>query len=113
MAKSLSQQTVRAFALIGARARMESLQAEIDALVSSFPELGRGGRGGRARATKAGAGPVKKARRRRRRKAMTAEQKQAVSERMRKYWASPPEGQGVEAVGFRPGPPGESGSLRP
>jgi hypothetical protein len=85
MAKSLSQQTVRAFALIGARARLESLQAEIEALRASFPELGGGGTGrGRRRARKTAAASSRKRRPRRR---MTAEEKQAVSERMRKYWA--------------------------
>jgi hypothetical protein len=79
MAKSLSQQTVRAFALIGARARLASLQAEVEALYKSFPEL----RGRAARAARGAAAP-----RRRRRRKMTAEQKQAVAERMKRYWAN-------------------------
>ena len=85
MAKSLSQQTVRAFALIGARARLESLQAEIDALRASFPELVSRAGGTAACRAKSGRRPRRK---RRRRRKMTAEQKQAVSDRMRKYWAS-------------------------
>jgi len=86
MAKSLSQQTVRAFALIGARARLESLRAEIGALLASFPELA-GKLLGRRRGRAAKAEDARPAEKRRRRKKMTAEQKKAVSERMRKYWA--------------------------
>ncbi|HEY8549631.1 MAG TPA: hypothetical protein VIL35_06735 [Vicinamibacterales bacterium] len=75
---------------MGARARLESLRAETAALLAAFPELARGS-GGRAAAASAGnaneasAAPRK---RRRRRYTMTPEQKQAVSERMKKYWAA-------------------------
>jgi hypothetical protein len=85
MARALSQQDVRQYALIGARTRLEALQAELNALLASFPELGRAG-GRKAAAAPAAAAPT--ARRKKRRYNMTAEQKKAVSERMKKFWAS-------------------------
>jgi hypothetical protein len=87
MAKALSQQDVHQLALVGARARLDALQAEMKALVASFPELA-GGRGRRAPAAAAAAPAAQASRRKKRRYSMTAEQKQAVSERMKKYWAS-------------------------
>lgn len=59
---------------------MEQIRAEEAAIRSEFPELF--GRGRRSEAA-APAGPT----RRRNRKPMSAAQKKAVSERMRKYWA--------------------------
>jgi hypothetical protein len=88
---TLSQEQVREFALMGARARLESLRAETAALLAAFPELARGDRRRAAAApagsdTEAPGAPRKRARRRR--YTMTPEQKQAVSERMKKYWAA-------------------------
>jgi hypothetical protein len=61
-------------------ARLEQLRAEEAAIRSEFPELF--GRGRRPEAS-----PAAGATRRRNRKPMSAAQKKAVSERMRKYWA--------------------------
>jgi hypothetical protein len=85
MAKSLSQQAVRQYALVGARARLDALRAEMQSLLGAFPELARKqGPGGAA----SGAGAAKvRTRRRGRRRAMSAEERRAVSERMKKYWA--------------------------
>ena len=77
MARDINQARLRAFALVGARARLEELQKEVAQLRADFPEL--------ARAARIAAGTTTGTRRRR--KPMTAAQKKAVSERMSKYWA--------------------------
>jgi len=67
------------YARIGAESRLVELKAEIAEIERAFPDLG-GRRGpGRPRAAEAPA--------RRARKPMTAAQKKAVGERMKKYWA--------------------------
>ena len=77
---NLNAEELRRLARLGAMARLEQLRAEETKIRAEFPELF-----GRGRAAKdAGTGPV---RRRRKRKPMSAAQKKAVSERMRKYWA--------------------------
>jgi hypothetical protein len=84
---------MRRLARLGAERRLEELRQEEAAIRAAFPELGGGTsrrRGGRATApapgagAQAGAGKV----RRRRRYKMSAAQKKAVSDRMRKYWAA-------------------------
>ena len=80
MAKKIAESELRSFALVGARARLGALQAEVASLLATFPEL----RGGQSAASAAGAGPRKKPGRKR---PMSAAEKKAVSERMRKYWA--------------------------
>jgi hypothetical protein len=85
MARSLSTQEVNQLALLGAQARLTSLRAEIGSLLRAFPQLGRG----TARATVSrGATRAPRARRRSRKRTMTAEQRKAVSERMKRYWAA-------------------------
>lgn len=79
MAKRIADTELRSLALVGARARLNALQAEVASLVATFPEL----RGGRAAAAPAAA----RGRKRGRKRPMTAAEKKAVSERMRKYWA--------------------------
>ena len=80
---SLNQDQLRRLARLGAVARLEQLRQEEAAIRAEFPELfGRGRKGvedGRAAATRPAGG--------RRRKAMSAANRKAVSERMRKYWA--------------------------
>jgi hypothetical protein len=79
VAKKIGDSTLREFALVGARARFASLQAELASLVATFPELEK------ARGTTLGvAAPGSK---RGRKKPMTAAERKAVSERMRKYWS--------------------------
>lgn len=78
----------------GAEARITELQQEMDAIHAAFPELrgdrksgqtGRGARGGtEGVSVSAQAAPT----RRRGRPRMTAAQRKAVSQRMRKYWAA-------------------------
>jgi len=73
----------------GAEQRYVELKAEIAALVRDFPHLG--GRGGRRSSTAAATeegGASRAGRRRRRRRKMSAAARKAVSERMKKYWAS-------------------------
>jgi hypothetical protein len=80
---NLSQEQLRRLARLGAMARLEQLRDEEAAIRAEFPELfGRGAR--RADTTTRAAAP---ATRRRRQSKMSAAQRKAVSERMRKYWA--------------------------
>jgi hypothetical protein len=76
----LNQDELRRLARLGAVARLEQLKQEEANIRAEFPELFGRGRGARPAAAPAKA-------RRRARKPMTAAQKKAVSERMRKYWA--------------------------
>jgi hypothetical protein len=79
VAKRIAETELRGLALVGARARLGALQAEVASLLATFPEL----RGGRA----AAAPSAKPGKKRGRKRPMTAAEKKAVSERMRKYWA--------------------------
>ena len=81
---NLNQEQILRLARLGAGARLEQLKAEEAAIRAEFPELFGRGRGRRAESQAAAAPAV---RRRRKRKPMTAAQKKAVSERMRRYWA--------------------------
>lgn len=82
----LSRETLHRLARLGAERRLEELRTEEAAILAAFPNLGRGAgrRRGRSAGDAATAGAVK---RRRRRFKMSAAQKKAVSERMKKYWA--------------------------
>jgi len=81
---------MRALARAGARARLDALRAEQEALLTAFPDL----RGGSSRASAAGAPTGQRAGRgrgagaTRKRRGMSAEQRRAVGERMRAYWAA-------------------------
>ena len=76
---NLSQEQLRRLAQLGAKARLEQLRDEEAAIRAAFPELfGRGRREQVANGGIAGS---------RRRRGMSASQRKAVSERMRKYWA--------------------------
>ncbi len=81
MAKRIADSELRSFALVGARARLSALQAEVASLLATFPEL-RGGKAAGAVAVSL-PGRIKPGRRR----PMSAAEKKAVSERMRTYWA--------------------------
>jgi hypothetical protein len=74
----LSRAELQRLARLGAKSRLEELRREEDAIRSAFPDLFGGGAG-------RGAGGR---RRGRRRSTMSAAQRKAVSERMKKYWAS-------------------------
>ena len=84
----LDNAQVRQWAIKGAEQRLLEIAAEAAAIHETFPELrDRGGaqRGTGATETPAGAGA-------RGRTNMSAAQRKAVSERMRKYWAARREG---------------------
>ena len=70
-------------ARLGAQARLEELRHEEAAIRAAFPDLFGRGRGRKA-APVAAAQPVG----RRRRRGMSAANRKAVSERMKKYWAA-------------------------
>jgi hypothetical protein len=71
----LSRNELQRLARLGAKARLEELRSEEAAIRRAFPDLFRGGR-------PAGGGSS------RRRRSMSAAARKAVSERMKKYWAS-------------------------
>jgi len=79
---------LRQWAVRGAEQRLQEIATEAAAIYQAFPELRDGGRGA---ATPGGRG-AKAARRGRNN--MSAAQRKAVSERMRKYWAARREGAG-------------------
>jgi hypothetical protein len=78
---------VQRYARLGAEARLAELRAEMDAIQSAFPDLGRakpGRKPGRPAAIEAASGVRERASR----PTMTAAQRKAVSERMKRYWAN-------------------------
>ena len=77
---NLNPEQLRRLARLGAVARLEQLREEEAAIRAEFPEL-FGGRRASASAPRTGGA------RKRRRAKMTAAQRKAVSQRMRKYWA--------------------------
>jgi hypothetical protein len=79
---NFSQEQLRRLARLGAIARLEQLRQEQAAIRGEFPELF-----GRGRRAQPDDGQVASDRRRRRRRPMSAAERKAVSERMRKYWA--------------------------
>ena len=76
---------LKEYARRGAEARLAELTQELEAIYGTFPELRR--RPGRS-ASFPLADRTSDAPGRRRRKPMTAAQKKAVGERMKKYWAA-------------------------
>lgn len=78
---------LKGYARRGAEARIIELNEELAAIYSTFPELRSGQRGARAAGAStnpSGAAAPKRARKRRK---MTAAQRKAVGERMKKFWA--------------------------
>ena len=84
MAKRIAQAELRELALVGARARLLTLRTEIASLVGLFPELARGSQ---ARSGGVDVGLTKRRKKPGRKHPMSAAERKAVSERMRKYWA--------------------------
>jgi hypothetical protein len=68
------------FARVGAEARLKAISEEQQAILSVFPELGDGAAPGR-RAASPAAAPARK------RRGMSAAQRKAVGQRMKRYWA--------------------------
>lgn len=81
----LSREEMRRLARLGAQARLQELKREESAIRQAFPELFRAGT--RPVTSDAGRADTAAPARRRRRSTMSAAARQAVSERMRKYWA--------------------------
>lgn len=84
MAKRIAQAELRELALVGARTRLLTLRTEIASLVRLFPELARGSQ---ARSGGVDVGLTKRRKKPGRKHPMSAAERKAVSERMRKYWA--------------------------
>jgi hypothetical protein len=82
MAKQLTD--LQRYALLGAEARLQQLQEETANIYRTFPQLRT--RDGSATATPSDESKLAVASRRRRR--MSAAQRKAVGERMKKYWAA-------------------------
>ena len=97
MATELSRDVMRRLARLGAERRLEELRQEEASIRAAFPEfgtgtagqrLGRGPRGGAPAASTPAAGTKQARATTRPRRKMSAAEKKAVSERMRKYWAA-------------------------
>lgn len=90
MAKELNKDDLRRFARLGAMRRLEDIRNEEAAIRAAFPELFRAGAAPAPASAPAKAGGKGKAAKKagRRRSGMSAEARKAVSERMKKYWAS-------------------------
>ena len=84
MPTELSRDQLHRLARLGAQSRLAELRKEEAAIRGAFPDLFRGA-GGAAKGAR-GAATASKKRTRKRRK-MSAAEKRAVSERMKKYWA--------------------------
>jgi len=86
----LAKFDLKGYARRGAEARITELNEELEAIYGTFPELRtgpgrRGPRAGAARITPTSGVAPKRSRKRRK---MSAAQRKAVGERMRKYWAA-------------------------
>jgi hypothetical protein len=90
MARQLTNDEMQRLALLGARSRLEALQAEARRIIADFPQLRRESRRQPAEAEeiRAPAASAGRPRRRRKKPAWSDEARRAVSERMKKYWAS-------------------------
>jgi hypothetical protein len=85
MARQQPDLDLRPYAVVGAEARLLQITQEAAAIYRAFPEL-RGRQGQLSRATPSD-GNTSPGGARRRRSKMSAAQRKAVSERMKKYWA--------------------------
>ena len=97
MANRTLSSDLRRYALAGAQARLAEISLEREAIRRAFPEVRENGsRGGRTRqsAVDSGSEPAS-APTRRRRRTMTAAQRKAVGERMKRYWAARRGGSGT------------------
>ena len=85
----LTRNDMQHLARLGAKARLEELRQEEAAIRRAFPDLlSRGGRPAAA---------ARKVARTRRRRPMSAAARQAVSERMKKYWANRRKSKGAKS----------------
>ena len=74
----MAKSDLRQLALLGAQARIQQLQAEVDEILAMFPQLRAGAR------TRAAAPSIASPRQKRQ---FSAKGKKAISDGMRKYWA--------------------------
>src|SRR5262245_39044742 len=79
--QQLGSSELRRYALVGAQTRLQAITLELAAIRQAFPELANGNVG-----VASATGATKVASRRRGR--MSAAQRKAVGERMKKYWAA-------------------------
>jgi hypothetical protein len=90
VANELSKEQLQRLARLGAHARLDELEAERRAILRAFPGLSaqaaRLAKAGAPTAAPAEAAPVP-GKKGARRKKMSAAQRKAASERMRKFWA--------------------------
>ncbi len=82
MPTELNQDVLKRLAKLGALARLEQIDSERKAILAAFPDLAGPRAGGAVKSAPAGAAPATRRRRR-----MTAAQRKAVADRMKKYWA--------------------------
>lgn len=78
---TLSRDQLLRLARTGAADRVKQLQAELEAIYRTFPEL-RSGKAAAARTAREGTAPARGAR-----KAWSPAKRKAAAERMKKYWA--------------------------
>jgi len=83
---STTSDLLRRLASLGATRRLQELQDEANELTREFPEL-RGDNASPGRRVSTSAQPAAVATTKRKRRKMTAAQRKAVGERMKKYWA--------------------------
>ena len=89
MANQSFPSDIRRYALAGAQARLAEISLELEAIRRAFPELRQNGsRGVRTRRSAVTAGDEPTSPAPRRRSTMSAAQRKAVGERMKKYWAA-------------------------
>ena len=88
MARQLSNDEMQRLALLGARARLEALQLEARRIIADFPQLRRESRKEPSAAEATPAATAGRPRRRRKKPTWSDEARKAVSERMKKYWAT-------------------------
>jgi hypothetical protein len=86
MTDTLKDSDFRRYALLGAEARLLQIGQEAASIYQAFPELRKQGGTPRRRERTPDAAPATAGRTRRRGR-MTAEQREAVRERMKRYWA--------------------------
>jgi hypothetical protein len=89
MANQKLSSDIRRYALAGAQARLAEISLELEAIRRAFPELGaNGSSGARTRQSQVNSGGEPTPSPTRRRRTMSAAQRKAVGDRMKKYWAA-------------------------
>jgi hypothetical protein len=92
MAHELTTEELKRLARLGAAARLAQLEAERLAILRAFPGLTSAARPKTAAPATGEPRETAVRKKARKRRPMTAEQKRAASERMKKYWAARKQG---------------------